>query len=524
MYKIDSTKEKPDTKYLYNEIVKMMQRGIKVGDLPKLYKLCMDNQEEYLEIIKTRYGIYNPNSSAQVVRYLEDLNDPNVVEACASTGKWTSNKAALQIVESLGYSVGTDIINYRTFKKYGDSIKGMMDAMDTSSRIHPEVSLTKTNRISYKNPAIMNIPKELLWDAVVPSKPGNILISADIKNQEPNILINMNNIKSLKPALQGSDDLYTAIFQQIPVYGRLNIIFDNANKPGIMDNSELKGRDIPPIYYTPKRAPFPGILYNDEEIMLIDVINLVIPIGSDPVFPDTIQVKTTNNNIIEVPIEFNVDFTKTAVKKKKSQGGIIEVDGELKGITIDCSGAARKEFKRAWNAMTYGASKFGVKQMCKIIDGEAIYDFFTKIPELQEYRNKCQRLANNNIQTTETYFGTKLYANEPNSRILKRVLLDLPVQGTAADILSLLVKHFNDEVTNRGLKDKLSIYYTRHDELIIEADEELVNKFGFNGIKDIIADIVVHQVDDWVPFRVDIKEVESNLNIKSILESDDAED
>ena len=534
MYKINSKVDKPDTRYLYQQIVNMMTRGIKVGNLAELYRMCVNDQNAYLKDIQTKYGIANPNSSAQVIAYLEDLNDPNIVEACAPQGKWTSNKAALQTVESLGYEVGGDIINYRTAKKYADSIKGMMDVMDSKGFIHPQVSLTKTNRISYKNPAIMNIPKELLWDAVVPTEPGNVLISADIKNQEPNILINMNNIESLKPALYADTGLYEAIFNQIPVWGRMNIIFDDEvylhgdtqkKTPffGVIDNMELKIRGIQPIFYTPKLAPFGGIMVGNKEVRLIDVINFVCPTGKIPELPNKISVITSDDAEHEVDIKFNVDFSKTNVKKAMKNGGIIEVDGLITGVTLKCEGIVRKEFKRAWNAMTYGASKPGVKAMCKNIDGGVIYDFFTKIPELQEYRSMCTKLANAGCQEIETYFGTKLFANEYNSKALKRVLLDLPIQGTAADILSLLVKHFNEEVKKRGYSGLLSIYYTRHDELIIEASKNLIDTISMAGVLAEIRDIVEHQVDDWVPFKLEIEPVMS-VDLREIISNNSDED
>ena len=316
MYRINSSVDKPDTKYLFSEVKKMMERGIKVGNLAELYKMCVHDQEAYLKDIRTKYQIINPNSSAQVIAYLESLNDPNVVEACAANGKWTSNKAALETLELMGYEVGGDIVRYRTAKKYADSIKGMMEAADSHGRIHPEVTLTKTNRISYKSPAIMNIPKALLWDAVVPSKPGNVLISADIKNQEPNILINMNDIKSLKPVLESNDGLYEAIFAQMPVYGRMNLIFDNKEKPGILDNLDLKIRGIQPIFYTPKLVPFSGITVNGKEIMLIDVINFVSPIGVIPELPNKITVTTQDGIDFDVDIKFDVDFEKPSIKKE----------------------------------------------------------------------------------------------------------------------------------------------------------------------------------------------------------------
>ena len=523
MYHINSKVDKPDTSYLLNQVRLMMKRGIKVGNLKELYNLCLEDQYDYAKDIQTKYGIINPNSSMQVIGYLDSMNDPNVVEACVINGKWTSNKASLQILESMGYEIGADLIRYRTAKKYADSIKSMMDVTDSKGFIHPEVTLTKTNRISYKNPAIMNIPKALLWGAVVPTQPGNVLISADIKNQEPNIMINMNNIKSLKPALDSDEGLYEAIFSQIPVYGRMNLIFDNKETPGILDNEELRLRGIQPIFYTPKPAPFGGIMVHGHEVRLIDVINFVSPIGVVPTYPTKIWVVAANNCEYEVDIVFNVDLDKPANKKKFLNGGIIEVDGIITGVTVKCEGNVRKDFKRAWNAMTYGASKLGVRQMCHHIDGDTIYDYFTKIPELKVYRDQCTKLANAGIQNIKTYFGTELYANEYNTKVLKRVLLDLPIQGTAADILSLLVKHFNEEVAKRGYASQLSIYYTRHDELIIEAGKDMLDDIGLAGVIAEIRDIVEHQVDDWTPFKLEVGPVES-LSISDIISESSDED
>lgn len=523
MYKIDSKVDKPNTSYLVSEVKKMMARGIKVGNVEKLYDLYRSEQNKYIRDIQMNYGIVNPNSSAQVISYLQDQNEPEIVEACASQGKWSSNKAALIAIASLGYKVGEDLINYRTAKKFADSLQSIMGFTGTDGKIHPEVTITKTNRISYRNPAIMNIPKELLWDVVIPSRDGDVLISADIKNQEPNILINMNNIKSLKPALTSDKGLYEEIYSRIPVHADVNIIFSNDLKPGVLSNDWMMDKGLQPVLYTPKPMGFPGATVDSSddknEISLIHILNIVVPIGQNPELDAVTVVELMDGVECRVPITIEADLSKPSNRKKKNEGGIIQTYGTISGITLKCENKVRSEFKRAWNAMTYGASRPGVKQMCNIIDGEKLYDFFSTIPELKVYRDRCQKLAYGGHQNIDTYFGTTLHADEYNSGALKRVLLDLPIQGTAADILSLLVRHFNEEVKNRGFEGLLSVYYTRHDELIIEAAKELVNKLGLDKIKLEIADIVEHQVDDWVPFKVEIKEVEKNNRLSDIIES-----
>ncbi len=80
--------------------------------------------------------------------------------------------------------------------------------------VRPEINVGKTNRINYRKPALMNIPKDLLWHIIVPRKNGNVLYSVDIKNQEPMIIAYMLNIKILKDILKQEDDLYVGLFKK----------------------------------------------------------------------------------------------------------------------------------------------------------------------------------------------------------------------------------------------------------------------------------------------------------------------
>ena len=337
MYRIDSTKEKPDAKGLLESVAKMMNRGIRVGNVEALYDTCIEIQERWKKDIKQKYNISNPNSSAQVISYLDSLNDARVVEVCTSNGKWTSNKQVMLELSYYGYDIGTDIVGYRTAKKYADSIKSIIDAKDSSNLIHPSVTLTKTNRISYKEPALMNIPKQLLWDVVVPYKPGSVLISADIKNQEPSILINANRVKSLQPALQADIGLYEAMFSKLPITCKLNVVFTDGMTPGVIDNDELRVMDVQPIYYTPKRAPFSGIHIGSmegPEIQLIAVTNLIVPLGTMPVLPDSIVAITEKGEML-TKASFELDKNAASFKKAMKSGGIVSIEGILTDVGGD---------------------------------------------------------------------------------------------------------------------------------------------------------------------------------------------
>ena len=168
----------------------------------------------------------------------------------------------------------------------------------------------------------------------------------------------------------------------------------------------------------------------------------------------------------------------------------------------------RKEFKTSWLAISYGASIFGIQHACKTIDGKHVYNYITKINELKEYRDKIDKLARKETNVIGTVFGTRLYAGDfDNWKKLKRVLLDLPVQGTGSDILSLLIKRFYDYSKEYGLEDKVSLYYTRHDELIIEVSKDWLDSVGKEVVENTLRDMLEHQVDNWTPFQVEVEQV-----------------
>ena len=505
MYRIDSKQEKPDIGYMKDEITRMMQRGIAVGDINSLYTRFENERKEIAKDIQDKYGIQNPNSSQQIVRFIEGLESPEVYEACYIDGKWTTNKDALATLSLLGHQFATDILDYRKAKKYAESIKSMIDAVGTDGRVHPQVSLSKTNRINYSSPALMNIPKPLLWHIIKPNKPGNVLISADIKNQEPSILINILNIESLKEALTDPNGLYEHLFSRpFQTKAKLHIFVTADFKQGLIPNSELAKLDyMPPVYYTPSIPAVSSTYYNGKQVRFIDATNIVkAPNTGKPDIPNKVLIQTIDGS------QYMVDVVWDKYDERKlSKNVIIDVEGVVQGFEVRCEGINRKEFKTSWNAMTYGAGALGIKQMCKHINGEAIYNYFSKIEEFKKYRTMCRKAADNGQQNIRTYFGTILTAGESNTGRLKRILMDLPVQGTAADILSMLIRHANQEIKARGLEGKLSIYYTRHDEIIFEADKDWVESVGMSGAEAEIRDIVEHQVDDWTPFKLEVNEV-----------------
>lgn len=184
-------------------------------------------------------------------------------------------------------------------------------------------------------------------------------------------------------------------------------------------------------------------------------------------------------------------------------------DGLYNMVSMDILGrepseTERIEIKRAWNAMSYGASKAGILNMCKNTDGNAIYKYFNSFKEFKDYKQKCVVMGKRKVQTVETYFGSEVSTDELGSR-LWRVLMDLPIQGTGADILALLIQHFDEEVEKRDLGEAMEFYFSRHDEVIIEVSRDYYDALGIDEVTNVLRDIFAHSVDDWEPFTVEIK-------------------
>lgn len=165
------------------------------------------------------------------------------------------------------------------------------------------------------------------------------------------------------------------------------------------------------------------------------------------------------------------------------------------------------EFKTNWNALTYGATKRGVVERCKIIDGTKLYNFLTKLPAYKQYNSECYAKANRGINTDTTYFGSAVVSDAYGTAALARSLADIPIQGTGADILAFLVinvlKDINDDP---ALRNRVQIYYTRHDEIIFMVRRNIGETDA--DITEILRDLTSHMITGWVPFMTDVEKIE----------------
>ncbi len=127
--------------------------------------------------------------------------------------------------------------------------------------------------------------------------------------------------------------------------------------------------------------------------------------------------------------------------------------------------------------VVYGMSGFGLGESLGISRTEGqryINDYFLKHEAVKAYLDDQIRKGEA-AREVRTYFGRIRKIPEFGSRkfmereLAKRLAMNTPVQGTAADIIKIAMNSVCSELRSRGLKSKLILQI--HDELIIEGPD-----------------------------------------------------
>ena len=162
----------------------------------------------------------------------------------------------------------------------------------------------------------------------------------------------------------------------------------------------------------------------------------------------------------------------------------------------------------------YGMSPYGLSKEVGIPVGQAakfIDSYFEKFSGVKKYIDgvieKTEKAG-----FAETIFGRRRYIPEIRSRersqkeFGKRAAINMPIQGTAADIIKLAMVRIEKEFTDKGIRSKMVLQI--HDELLFEviANEE---KTVYRIVKDIMENVVSLNV----PIFVDVKKGKNYLEM-----------
>ena len=154
----------------------------------------------------------------------------------------------------------------------------------------------------------------------------------------------------------------------------------------------------------------------------------------------------------------------------------------------------------------YGMSDYGLEQATELSREEAaqfITTYFAKYPRVRQYLESTKEQAREKGYV-QTLLGRRRFIPEVNSsnrqarEAAERMAINMPVQGTSADIIKVAMINLDREIDKRQLKSKMLLQV--HDELVFEVPEDELGE-----IKKLVPQVMSSALELSVPVKVDIK-------------------
>jgi len=155
----------------------------------------------------------------------------------------------------------------------------------------------------------------------------------------------------------------------------------------------------------------------------------------------------------------------------------------------------------------YGMSDYGLEQATELSREEAsrfIAAYFEKYPGVKQYLEATKEQAR---QTgyVQTLLHRRRFIPEINAtnrqvrEAAERMAINMPVQGTSADIIKVAMINLHREMEKQGMKSKMLLQV--HDELVFEVSEE-----EMKVMRQMVPQIMSTALTLSIPLKVDIKE------------------
>jgi len=166
----------------------------------------------------------------------------------------------------------------------------------------------------------------------------------------------------------------------------------------------------------------------------------------------------------------------------------------------------RRTAKTVNFGVIYGMSDYGLEQATGLSREEAaafINAYFEKYPGVKQYLEATKEKARKEGYV-QTILGRKRAIpeiNHPNRQLreaAERMAINMPVQGTSADIIKVAMINLDGEMAKRQLKSKMILQV--HDELIFEVPGAEQKEMG-----KLAAGLMSTAIELSVPLKVDIK-------------------
>lgn len=177
-------------------------------------------------------------------------------------------------------------------------------------------------------------------------------------------------------------------------------------------------------------------------------------------------------------------------------------DVDLNAVTPEM----RRSAKAVNFGIIYGISDYGLSEQLKISPKKAaeyIKKYFETYPNVKDYMESNVKFARENGYV-ETLFKRKRYIpeiNSPNYNLRsfgERAAMNMPLQGTAADIIKIAMIAVDKRIKQESLKSKLILQV--HDELLVDTCADEVET-----VKNILKDEMQSAVKLKVPLTVEVE-------------------
>lgn len=181
---------------------------------------------------------------------------------------------------------------------------------------------------------------------------------------------------------------------------------------------------------------------------------------------------------------------------------------DIQKVTSDL----RRNAKAVNFGIIYGISAFGLSEQLGLSRKECtqlIEDYFNQYPEIKSYIDKNIEFARQHGYA-QTLLGRRRYLNDINSRnnnarnFAERNSVNMPIQGTSADMIKLAMIGINKRIDENRLKSRMILQV--HDELVFdmyipeeETLRQIVEEEMKNSIQlDIPIEISINVGDNWL--------------------------
>jgi len=155
----------------------------------------------------------------------------------------------------------------------------------------------------------------------------------------------------------------------------------------------------------------------------------------------------------------------------------------------------------------YGMSEYGLEQATELSREEAgkfIAAYFEKYPGVRKYFDATREQARQGGYV-ETLLGRRRFIPDINSsnrqvrEAAERMAINMPVQGTSADIIKVAMINLYRQMKEKKLKSKMLLQV--HDELIFEVPDAEMAKMC-----KLVPEVMSAAIKLAIPLKVDIKE------------------